>query len=151
MILVGGFGASRYLAKWLRNNVRNPDGTTVELIRPLDPYATLDMTKCILCETNADVSPSIPRATAIVLGAVQHGVHQHEAGNTSSWGIVESRKARYNYGISVAEVYRPIIHPRHKRYIDPFTGIAMCMNRMKWLIRKVTVTWDALTTWLTIV
>ncbi|KAF8435602.1 hypothetical protein BGX38DRAFT_122554 [Terfezia claveryi] len=112
MILVGGFGSSNYLARWLEDNVRNKDGTKVKLIRPLDP------------------------STAIVLGAVQHGLHQHEAGNTSSWGIVESRKSRYNYGIRVSEVYRPHIHPHLKRYTDPYFGIPMCKGRMKWIIRK---------------
>lgn len=112
MILVGGFGSSNYLKEWLEKNVHNKDGTGVKLIRPLDP------------------------AIAIVLGAVQHGLHQHLAGNTSSWGIVESRKSRYNYGISISEAYRPHIHPPYKRYLDPFFGIEMCTGRMNWLIKK---------------
>jgi len=112
VMLVGGFGSSNYLAKWLEKNVRNKDDTPVRLIRPLDP------------------------STAIVDGAVQHGVDQHKAGNTSSWGIVKSRKARYHYGISVSVLFRPVVHPIRKRYIDPFTGYPMCRGRMHWAIKK---------------
>ena len=62
----------------------------------------------------------------------------YEAGdNSAKWGIVESRKARYHYGITIAEPFRPGIHPPHKLYHDPFFGIPMCSGRMKWLVRKV--------------
>lgn len=77
------------------------------------------------------------RSLAIVNGAVQHGVDQHKAGNTSSWGIVRSRKARYHYGIAVSELFRTMVHPLHKRYIDPYTGYPMCRDRMHWTIKKV--------------
>ena len=78
------------------------------------------------------------RAAAIVKGAVAHGAHMHETGgNSTSWGIVQSRKARYHYGITVSEPFRPNIHPLNKLFMDPWFGIPMCGDRMKWLIRKV--------------
>ncbi|KAF8462032.1 hypothetical protein BDZ91DRAFT_735753 [Kalaharituber pfeilii] len=112
IILVGGFGSSTYLANWLKANVRNKDGTEIKLIRPLAP------------------------ALAIVIGAVNHGVQMHLSGETSWRGIVNSRKARYSYGISVAEAFRFGFHPANKLVMDPFFGIPMCRDRMEWFIRK---------------
>ncbi|KAF8439647.1 hypothetical protein BGX38DRAFT_1273224 [Terfezia claveryi] len=113
IILVGGFGSSEYLANWLEDSIRNKDGTEIKLIRPPDP------------------------AASIVLGAVKHGVYMHRAGTgkTSQWGIVGSRRARYHYGIKVAEPFKPG-HRHNKRVIDPHLGIPICVDRMKWLIQK---------------
>jgi len=77
------------------------------------------------------------RAAAIVRGALKHGVRMHLAGATSEWGIVESRRARYHYGIRIAEPFLSGVHPESKLVFDPFLGIPMCMDRMKWLIHKV--------------
>ncbi|KAF8439648.1 hypothetical protein BGX38DRAFT_1273225 [Terfezia claveryi] len=110
IILVGGFGSSQYLANWLKENVRNKDGKEIKLIRPSKP------------------------AVAIVLGAVKHGIRMHRAGK-SQWGIVESRRARYHYGISIIEPFKFGVHPRSKRAMDPIFG-PVCVDRMDWLIRK---------------
>ncbi|RPB20863.1 actin-like ATPase domain-containing protein [Terfezia boudieri ATCC MYA-4762] len=112
IILVGGFGSSQYLADWLKDNVRNKDGKEIKLIRPPNP------------------------AVAIVLGAVKHGIHMHGAGKKSQWGIVESRRARYHYGISIIEPFKFGVHPRSKLAMDPIFGGPVCLDRMDWLIRK---------------
>ncbi|KAF8464844.1 hypothetical protein BDZ91DRAFT_659776 [Kalaharituber pfeilii] len=110
IILVGGFGSSKYLANWLKANVRNKDGTIMKLIRPLAP------------------------ALAIVLGAVRVGVQMHLSGETP-W--VRCRKASYNYGFSLAEPFCYGLHPTNKLVMDPFFGTLMCIDRMSWFIRKV--------------
>ncbi|RPB20864.1 hypothetical protein L211DRAFT_892519 [Terfezia boudieri ATCC MYA-4762] len=105
IILVGGFGSSQYLANWLTDSIRNKDGKEIKLIRPSDP------------------------AVAVVLGAVKHGVYMHRAGTgkTSQWGIVGSRRARYHYGIKVAEPFKPG-HRHTKRVMDPHLGIPICID-----------------------
>ncbi|KAF8420259.1 hypothetical protein EV426DRAFT_613029 [Tirmania nivea] len=114
IIMVGGFGASQHLGNWLAANVRNKDGKAIKLIK----------------------SPE--GAAAIVFGAVEHAVRMHNSGSSSSsqWGIVESRKARYHYGIEVVEPFRFGIHPQHKLVMDPIFGIPVCVGRMDWLISK---------------
>jgi len=37
IILVGGFGSSKYLVNWLTANVRNKNGQKIELIKPREP------------------------------------------------------------------------------------------------------------------
>ncbi|KAF8464851.1 hypothetical protein BDZ91DRAFT_849522 [Kalaharituber pfeilii] len=74
IILVGGFGSSKYLANWLKANVRNKDGTIMKLIRPLAP------------------------ALAIVLGAVRLGVQMHLSGETPwivLYELVHSKGGRH--------------------------------------------------------
>ncbi|KAF8464852.1 hypothetical protein BDZ91DRAFT_243142 [Kalaharituber pfeilii] len=112
IILVGEFGSSTYLANWLKANVRNKDGTEIKLIRPL------------------------ASALAVVLGAVSLGVQMHLSGETSWRGIASCRRARYNYGISIAEPFRFGFHPANKLVMDPFLGTLMCIDHMNWFIRR---------------
>jgi len=84
----------------------------------------------------ADLFP-LARALTITLGAVTHGVHTHWASKSSKWGIVEIRRARYNYGISIPEPFQFGVHPLSKLVMTPSLGVPMCIDRMKWLIRKV--------------
>jgi hypothetical protein len=117
VVLVGGFGNSTYLRQWLQSNITSQDGQPVKFQKP--EKATL----------------------AIVLGAVEHGVAMHRAGDTSGIGpclgsMVQSRKARFHYGVSLAEPFDPDIHPLRKAHISPLTGHLICSGRMSWFVKK---------------
>ncbi|KAI5782090.1 hypothetical protein DFH27DRAFT_656534 [Peziza echinospora] len=117
IILVGGFGSSLYLTRWLEQNIRSVSRNTITIIRPEN------------------------QALAIVLGALSHGVRMRNlcdnSGSTPCEGsLIQSRKARYNYGISISEPFFYEHHPIEKMAIDMVTGMCICKGRMLWMIRK---------------
>ena len=82
-----------------------------------------------------------PRALAIVLGALSHRVRMRNlcdnSGSTPCEGsLIQSRKARYNYGISISEPFVSGYHPNEKMATDMVTGMRICTGRMVWIIRK---------------
>ena len=64
-------------------------------------------------------------------------MHLRGVGKASQCGIVESRRARYHYGIAIIEPFQFGIHPQRKLAMDPLFGTPVCLDRMEWLIRKV--------------
>ncbi|KAI5807598.1 hypothetical protein DFH27DRAFT_511334 [Peziza echinospora] len=117
VLLVGGSRNSIYLKEWLERNIISQDGQPVKCLKPENP------------------------ALAIVLGAVEHGVAMYRAGDISGTSpcvgsMVQSRRARFHYGISLSEDFDPKKHSRKKRQFNPLNGEFMCTGRMSWLVKK---------------
>jgi hypothetical protein len=117
VLLVGGFGESRYLRHYLEQHITTKNGQSVPILQPIDAW------------------------TAIVRGAVLDGVSLHlsEASgvNTNqSRSMVESRIARYSYGVKVREQFIKDVHPQSKMVFDIHDGLFYCHGRMSWYIHK---------------
>lgn len=83
---------------------------------------------------------------AIVQGAVQHGLSLHrlkaqdpDMGDRVDSAMVDTRKARESYGVSVAESYKPDIHPKEKVEFNILLGGMICPRRMQWFVMKVSI------------
>ncbi|KAI5794259.1 hypothetical protein DFH27DRAFT_565692 [Peziza echinospora] len=118
VLLVGGYGSSEYLLRHLRANIRSSnDSGAVTILQPADAW------------------------TAVVRGAVADGVALHESSIKAGPGgrgssIVESRIARFSYGIAACEPFIEGIHPVNKLYYSYRFGEFMCRDRMTWFVEK---------------
>ncbi|KAI9037958.1 Hsp70 family protein [Aspergillus affinis] len=92
IILVGGFGQSPYLRKYLRDSF-SPD---IEVLTPADGW------------------------TAVVRGALRKTLRGCSA--SAAQTHIESRMARKNYGLICSVVYDPSLHDQQKAYWSEFYG-----------------------------
>lgn len=115
VLLVGGFGSSRYLLEHLSRKLRGGDGNSVKVLQPPDAWS------------------------AIARGAVSYALSVREVREgivPSGSGLVGSRVARFSYGVSAAEPFVPGLHPSSKMYYSQFTGGFWCGGRMQWFVKK---------------
>lgn len=115
VLLVGGFGSSPYLFKYLSKKLKRSDGVPVKILQPPDAWI------------------------AIALGAVSYGLSMRQVREgilPSGSGIVGSRVARFSYGISADEPFIPGLHPANKMYYSPLSGGFWCRGRMQWFVTK---------------
>ncbi|KAF8448441.1 hypothetical protein BGX38DRAFT_1142745 [Terfezia claveryi] len=115
VLLVGGFGSSPYLFKYLSTKLKRSDGIPVKVLQPPDAWIS------------------------IALGAVQYGLSMRQVREgilPSGSGIVGSRIARFSYGVSAGEPFIPGLHPSNKMYYSPLTGGFWCRGRMQWFVKK---------------
>ncbi|OJJ46617.1 hypothetical protein ASPZODRAFT_96949 [Penicilliopsis zonata CBS 506.65] len=92
IFLVGGFGQSPYLRKFLRDNISND----INVIQIVDGWTAV--VRGALAKTIASTTSSIPRIT------------------------VESRVARKHYGMIMSTPFQPHLHEESKKYWDYFHG-----------------------------
>ncbi|KAF8453881.1 hypothetical protein BDZ91DRAFT_786649 [Kalaharituber pfeilii] len=113
VLLVGGFGSSPYLHKHLSMTITAKTGEFVKILQPVDAW------------------------TAIVRGAVAYGVSTRKEGSKAAGSpIVESRIARFSYGVSAAEPFIAGEHPANKMRFDIRSGDLWCPDRMQWFVEK---------------
>jgi len=115
VLLVGGFGTSQYLYKYLSAKLRSKDGTQVKVLKPDDAWS------------------------AIAQGAVSHGLaarQEREGLVPAGSRLVGSRIARFSYGTSASEPFIAGLHPAHKMYFDPLEGCLHCSGRTQWFVKK---------------
>lgn len=112
VLLVGGFGESRYLREHLVQQVTKSLGRKIDVLQPANAWS------------------------AIVRGAVHDGVALHESGDQLSNGMLESRRARYSYGIGVCTPFLYGLHPIDKRFLHPHYGTFYCSDVMNWFVKK---------------
>ena len=75
--------------------------------------------------------------TAIVRGAVLYGLSLSQP--TAQIPSVDNRIARFSYGVSISEYFDASIHSTSKMYFDPYYGVMMCSQRMRWFVKKVPI------------
>ncbi|KAI5807165.1 hypothetical protein EDC01DRAFT_781954 [Geopyxis carbonaria] len=108
VLLVGGFGESKYLYKRLQ---AWGAGKGIACLQPRDA------------------------ATAVVKGAVLRGLQPLlPSGHTG--GISVTRLARRHYGAPMSTPFIPGRHLESDAYPDPVTGQKMARNQVSWFIRK---------------
>lgn len=115
VLLVGGFGSSAYLFKYLSANLRAMDGNPVKILQPPDAWS------------------------AIACGAVSYGLSVRDVREgfaPAGSGTVGSRLARFSYGVTASEPFFPGLHPSNKMYFSPLTGSFWCRGRMQWFVKK---------------
>lgn len=118
VLLVGGFGESKYLRHYLEQNIKSVNDKPIPILQPVDAW------------------------TAIVRGAVLDGVSLHlseeacDENNNQSRSMVQSRIARYSYGVEVRRPFIKGVHPPSKMHFDIHHGLFYCHGRMSWYIRK---------------
>lgn len=117
VLLVGGFGESKYLRHYLEQNIKSKNGKSVPILQPIDAW------------------------TAIVRGAVLDGVSLHLSESSGenanqSRSMVESRIARYSYGVEIRRRFIKGVHPPSKMHFDIHDGLFHCHGRMSWYIHK---------------
>ncbi|KZF20017.1 actin-like ATPase domain-containing protein [Xylona heveae TC161] len=119
IILVGGFGQSKYLYDYLKahfNSAAPPPYTERPTHAPQHPDAV-------------EVLQPMNAWTAVVRGAVLRGLEGSP---------VVSRRSRWHYGTSYATVYSEEKHSLSDRYWSPLWERWMVGDRMQWHIAKGT-------------
>ncbi|KAF8453879.1 hypothetical protein BDZ91DRAFT_853119, partial [Kalaharituber pfeilii] len=117
VLLVGGFGSSEYLRERLATVVKSKkSGNTVEILQPSDAWS------------------------AIVQGAVLDGVASYQASRkshqTGARSMVQSRIARFSYGMKYNDKFDETKHPWSKRYWNIWRSAWYCHDRMFWFIKR---------------
>lgn len=111
ILLVGGFGESKYLKKYLSEKLEAEFRREIQVLQPIDAWS------------------------AIVRGAVHDGLAVHQTGELNN-GMLESRRARYSYGVPCSLPFVPGVHPVENRYFDKLTCQFYCRGGMSWFIKK---------------
>lgn len=128
IILVGGFGQSRYLFKRIKSRFAGDstagDGASSK---------TSSDTKSLMSSTPSTdkgllvMQPS-SAWTAVVKGAVLRGVSGHD--------LVSSRKSRRYYGLRLNVVFQEGVHPVSAKFWDDYDQCYRASNQMVWMVRK---------------
>src|SRR5271170_637897 len=105
-------GSTQYLLQYLQKELKSG----VQLKQPYSGY-----------ETNAIVSDPRYRYSAIMRGAVLHGL---------GMDLVKERLMRRSYGSEFQAIFKPDEHPESLKFIDDIDGQCRC-NTMKWYASKV--------------
>ncbi|KAI5807830.1 hypothetical protein DFH27DRAFT_284629 [Peziza echinospora] len=116
ILLVGGFGSSEYLRKHLSEHITSNHGAPINVLQPADAW------------------------TAIVRGAVLDSIAVHQCGERNSpngYNMVQSRLARFSYGVKVSQLFNPAIgHLEEDKYFDSRSGKHYSRNRLSWLVKQ---------------
>jgi len=112
VLLVGGFGSSPYLYKHLSAKIKSTEGNDVKILQPVDAW------------------------TAIVRGAVSYGLSLSlgDSPDVSDVPSVDSRIARFSYGVCAAERFIPGYHPSNRMVFNRWSGDFYCPGRMQWFV-----------------
>ncbi|KAF2221155.1 hypothetical protein BDZ85DRAFT_203059 [Elsinoe ampelina] len=131
LILVGGFGQSRYLFK----RIKSKYGVSPDPPVTMPPGAPKGKSVFSILPGFKDQSAAgflviqPPTAwTAVVRGAVLRGI--------SGRDLVSSRKARRHYGLRLNVRFDPAKHPLSARYWDDYDEVYRAKDQMVWLVQK---------------
>lgn len=132
MILVGGFGQSRYLFKRIKSRFaddakctgKNSQGTK----SPSRSHRTLTASISNVDKKALLVLQPPTAWTAVQRGAVLRGVSGHD--------LVSSRKARHHYGIRLNVFFEEGVHPASSKYWDDYDQVYRARDQMVWMVHK---------------
>lgn len=130
IILVGGFGDSRYLYDALQKRCRT---WNIRLICPKHPYVWL---LSLLAKQPAvqHITYYNDRQAAIVRGAALSGLHNLQP---------SSRRARRHYGFSWGVLFSSSEHRPEHRYLDTWDRSYRARGYIKWSLGKGDVVTEA--------
>lgn len=118
VILVGGFGVSRYLCKCLKQRFADEGPPPTYTYSANEPSTQPEDTRFMILQ------PDNPW-TAVVRGAVMSGLGKD---------FVVSRKARRHYGVVVGRTWDPEVHSLKNKYWCDLRGEWRADNQISWCI-----------------
>ncbi|KAF2665782.1 actin-like ATPase domain-containing protein [Microthyrium microscopicum] len=106
VVLVGGFGGSRYLQQRLRDAI-----APIELLCPANQWG------------------------AIALGAVIQSVASRVSAPVGNWSVT-TRKATSSMGVEIRMPFNKALHHESRKYWCPIEAKSMCHGLMQWFVER---------------
>lgn len=132
VVLVGGFGESKYLYHFLdtANKNTHPDVRVLQ-----DRGAYVINQDCLMFGLAANLkSWWQSRMSAVCRGATLWGLDQTQPAVSRS---ITSRISRHSYGIAYCHSFDPGVHNESDKFFNEAKGEYYAEGQMKWLLNRV--------------